>query len=113
MRRTKNEKLHIALATHSLDKSLTDYTVRLGVESCVVVAGVYALWRTETLNISIKVDTNCKPGELRHLGLEDPEATEFSVETDVNGIVWERFNTKHQAEEINAAWPETKYVPKT
>jgi hypothetical protein len=43
---------------------------------------------------------------LRHLGLEDPTVTSFSEETDVNGIVWERFTVQEQLSEIQRHWPD-------
>jgi hypothetical protein len=52
------------------------------------------VWRTETLKVSIRQDRSCKSGELCHLGWEDPTATAFSKDTDVNGIVWERFTAQ-------------------
>ncbi|WP_232308906.1 hypothetical protein [Picosynechococcus sp. PCC 73109] len=36
-------------------------------------------------------------------------ATEFTQEVDVNGIIWERFNAQHQADEINEIWPAADY----
>jgi hypothetical protein len=42
---------------------------------------------------------------LRHLGWEDPDATTFTRDTDVNGITWERFTATQQLEEIEAVWP--------
>jgi hypothetical protein len=76
-----------------------------------MISGEYALWRTERLNVSVRRDPSCPPGALRHLGWEDPHATEFSQDVDVNGITWERFNAEHQAAEINELWPEAKYRP--
>lgn len=105
------KKLHIAIATNNIEESINDYTVRLGVAPCSFVANEYALWRTESLNVSIRQDLSCKPGELRHLGWEDPAAKVFSQDTDVNGIVWERFSAQQQADEINEIWPEAKFVP--
>ena len=105
------KKLHLAISTNEIEQSVQDYTVRLGVEPCSVVPGEYALWRTESLNISIRQDTKCKPSELRHLGWEDPSATEFSQDIDVNGITWERFTAEQQADEINEFWPEANYQP--
>ena len=29
----------------------------------------------------------------------------------VNGIVWERFTARHQADEINELWPDADYQP--
>jgi len=105
-------KLHIAISTDKIEQTVSDYSARLGAEPCAYIAGEYALWRTDSLNVSVRQDPECKPGELRHLGWEDVSAQEFSVETDVNGVVWERFNAKHQADEINGAWPETNYQPR-
>lgn len=105
------KKLHIAIATNKLEESMRDYSERLGVAPCSFVSNEYALWRTETLNVSIRQDDKCKPGELRHLGWEDSSADESSQDTDVNGIVWERFSAQHQADEINHIWPEANFVP--
>ncbi|EHU5134617.1 hypothetical protein KY939_004701, partial [Vibrio parahaemolyticus] len=105
-------KLHIAIATDSIEKSIKDYSKRLGAEPCSFVANEYALWRTESLNFSIRQDSKCQPGELRHLGWEDASAKDFSEEKDVNGIVWERFSAEQQADEINEIWPHTNYDPK-
>ena len=99
------KKLHLAIATHDIESSITDYSNRLGCKPCVVVPNEYALWRTRTINLSIRRDQSCKPGELRHLGWEDSEATEFSTSMDVNGIMWENFTAQQQAGEIEEAWP--------
>ncbi len=106
------KKLHIAISTNRIEETIQDYSKRFGVEPCVIIQGEYALWRTETLNISIRQDPSCKPGELRHLGWEDSTTSAFSKETDVNGIIWERFTAQQQAEEINALWLGTDYQPK-
>lgn len=34
-----------------------------------------------------------------------------SAATDRNGLVWETFNTSHQAREIRAAWGDAGYDP--
>ena len=106
-----SKKLHLAIATDKIAATIEDYTARLGVPPCSMVEGEYALWRTETLNLSVRQDDSCEPGELRHLGWEDPAATEFSQDVDVNGIVWERFNAQHQADEINEIWSAANYIP--
>ena len=103
------KKLHIAISTDKIEESIKDYTVRLGAEPCSFIANEYALWRTECLNLSIRQDPSCKPGELRHLGWEDSSASEFTEETDINGITWERFSAQQQADEINELWPEANY----
>ncbi len=105
------KKLHLAIATNDIAASVQDYTARLGCKPCVVIENQYALWRTETLNVSVRQDSSCKPGELRHLGWEDAEAMEFTSSKDVNSIVWEQFSAEQQAEEIERAWPGTHYVP--
>ncbi|WP_299587902.1 hypothetical protein [uncultured Microbulbifer sp.] len=63
------------------------------------------------MNLSVRKDNQCKPGALRHLGWEDPGATTFTQEKDVNGIVWEYFNAQLQADEINNAWSSANYDP--
>jgi len=105
------KKLHIAIATNDIASTVQDYTQRLDSAPCVVVPNEYALWRTHTLNFSVRQDSTCKPGELRHLGWEDPAATCFTAESDVNGILWENFAVEHQVQEIEAAWPGTAYSP--
>ena len=104
-------KLHIAISTDKIEETVSDYTIRLGAEPCTYIENEYALWRTDFLNVSIRQDVKCTPGELRHLGWEDSSAQEFSQDTDVNGIVWERFSAQQQADEINELWPEANYQP--
>ena len=105
------KKLHIAISTNKIEETIKDYSVRLSMEPCSYVKDEYALWRTESLNVSIRQDESCIPGELRHLGWEDDTASNFSEEKDVNGITWERFSAKQQADEINQLWPEARYKP--
>jgi hypothetical protein len=105
------KKLHLAIATDAIEDTVEDYSRRLNCRPCIVIPGQYALWRTDTLNLSVRKDAAAIPGELRHLGWEDPQAEQFSTDTDVNGILWERFNAQQQAEEIEAAWPGTDYYP--
>lgn len=104
------KKLHIAISTSRIEETIADYSERLGVGPCSFVPGEYALWRTASLNISVRQDPSAT-GSLRHLGWEDPSATEFSQDVDVNGITWERFSPKHQADEINELWPDANYQP--
>ncbi|MDB9496178.1 hypothetical protein PN441_00895 [Spirulina major CS-329] len=105
------KKIHIALSSHNIEAAVQDYTARLACEPCVVIAGEYALWRTASLNLSVRQDANAQPGTLRHLGWEDAEAAEFTEDVDSHGIVWERFNAATQAQEIRSLWPETDYRP--
>jgi hypothetical protein len=111
LRENAMKKLHIAISTDKITETIADYSIRLGAEPCSTVAGEYALWRTESLNVSIRQDPSCRAGSLRHLGWEDSSATEFTQDTDVNGVVWERFAAEHQADEINELWPEADYQP--
>lgn len=105
------KKIHIAISTDKIEETIEDYSRRLGVRPCSFIPGEYALWRTESLNVSVRQDPTCTSGSLRHLGWEDSTATEFSQDTDVNGVVWEQFSAQHQADEINAIWPEAQYQP--
>lgn len=100
-----NCKIHFSIASHNIVDSIEDYSKRIGCMPTVVVENEYALWRAENMNFSIRYDLTAKPGELRHLGWEDSGANEFSTETDVNGIVWERFSEQQQNDEIKALWP--------
>lgn len=105
------KKIHIAISSNNIEKTVSDYTKRLNCKPCLVVEGEYALWRTESINVSVRQDTKRAPGSLRHLGWEDSDAQEFTEETDVNGIVWERFSAEKQAEEIKELWPDIEYQP--
>lgn len=105
------KKLHIAISTNKIDETIIDYSARLGAQPCSSIPGEYALWRTESLNVSVRQDPSCEAGALRHLGWEDSAVQAFTQEKDVNGIVWERFTAEHQADEINNIWPEAHYRP--
>jgi hypothetical protein len=97
-------RFHISLSVTDIRESIVDYSRRLGSAPEVIVADEYALWRTEALNFSIRRSPD-QPGALRHLGWEDAAATGFSAQTDVNGVVWERFCLDAQANEIQRLWP--------
>lgn len=105
------KKLHLAISTNDIAATVEDYSDRLEARPCLVIRGEYALWRTATLNISVRRDDSCSTGSLRHLGWEDPAASQLSAETDVNGIVWENFTAAQQAEEIKEIWSEVNYHP--
>ncbi|MGB5636597.1 MAG: hypothetical protein WBM44_21605 [Waterburya sp.] len=105
------KKLHLAISTNDIEATVKDYSIRFNAQPCLVIAGEYALWRTPTLNVSIRKDKSCSPGSLRHLGWEDPTASMMSTESDVNGIVWENFTVEQQAAEIREIWPEINYQP--
>jgi hypothetical protein len=93
-------RFHIALAVTDLASSVRDYTNRLGQGPTVIVAGKYAMWRTQQLNFSIN-ELPQRAGQLRHLGFEDDTVDGFSAEHDVNGIEWELFSPTDQDEKIH------------
>jgi catechol 2,3-dioxygenase-like lactoylglutathione lyase family enzyme len=99
-----DKKFHIAIAVKDIDAAVRDYSRRLGAAPTLIVADEYALWRTATLNFSIR-KTKDAPGAVRHVGWEDPTATGFTRETDANGLLWERFTEQDQQEEITRLWP--------
>ncbi len=99
------KKFHIAIGVSNIARSIIDYSLRLGQQPEVVINGEYALWRTDTLNFSIR-KTKEQIGIIRHLGWEDSTADGFSSEKDVNGIVWEKFNEQEQLKEIATTWPD-------
>lgn len=98
------KKFHIAVAVTDIEATVQEYSRRLGTAPTLVVPDEYALWRTETLNFSIR-KTKDAPGTVRHIGWEDPTAVGFTRETDTNGLLWERFTEQGQQEEISRLWP--------
>jgi hypothetical protein len=89
------KRFHIALAVRELSESIADYSVRLGQPPSAVVAGKYAMWRTDLLNFSINQLPE-RAGQLRHVGFEDDDAHGFTSTSDVNGIEWEHFSAHEQ-----------------
>ena len=104
------KRIHVALAVSNLDDSIADTRHRLGVEPCVVVPDTYALFRTDSVNLSLTENAE-QAGQLRHLGIEDSEATAFTAESGPDGLVWERFTAEQQADEINTYWSQANYTP--
>lgn len=104
-------RFHIAIATDDIDTTIEDYSARFGARPCSFVAGEYALWRTDTLNVSVRRDPSSSPGSLGHLGREDATAPEFTQDVDANGIARERFSAGQQADEINGIRPLAGYRP--
>lgn len=96
-------RIHIALMVDDLERSVADYNQRLGAEPVVVVAGIYALWRTAEVNLSVTVGSG-GADRLRHLGFEDDAAPEVTESRDVNGIVWEHFSAEQQSREIEVVY---------
>lgn len=101
---TDSRKFHIAIAVADLSQSVQDYSQRLACQPQIVIENEYALWRTDTLNFSIR-RTAENPGIVRHLGWEDSEASIFTENIDCNGLKWERFNDQNQLQEIRETWP--------
>lgn len=87
------KRFHIAIGVADISRSVDDYTRRLGCAPSVVVPDEYALWRTSSINLSIR-RTSERAGTLRHLGWEDSSAPHFVTGRDVNGILWEHFSAE-------------------
>jgi hypothetical protein len=102
-------RFHLAIGVNDIQRSVQDYSHRLGCAPVLVIDHEYALWRNPTLNFSIRKTDEKTAGMVRHLGWEDASAPDFSVETDVNGILWECFTAGQQADEINTLWPRARY----
>lgn len=102
------KRLHIALAVANLEKSIADYTQRLGAQPVAISKGKYALWRTPEVNLSISEKPD-EAGKLRHLGFEDPTTIAMSAETDGDGFIWERFTAEQQRAEIFEYFPDADY----
>lgn len=79
--------------------------MRLAQHPDIVISNEYALWRTPTLNFSIRTVSQEESGRLRHQGWESPDTAQFTTDRDVNGILWEQFTTPQQDEEIRQTWP--------
>ncbi|MBT5954443.1 hypothetical protein HOG98_06955 [bacterium] len=96
-------KFHIAIGVKDIEKSIEDYSIRLRTKPTIHVEGEYALFRTDSLNMSIRKVDRVKTG-VRHIGWEDGSAIGFSEEKDCNGIIWELFNKEAQEDEISRLW---------
>lgn len=97
-------RFHLALGVSDLNESLRHYTTRLGSDPVLVVPNVYALFRTEQLNLSLRVQPSGS-AVVRHVGFEREDAVHFESELDVNGLLWETFSFGQQLQEIEEAWP--------
>jgi hypothetical protein len=104
-------RAHLAIAVKDIDESVREYSRLLGQAPDLVVPGAYALWRTPVLNLSIRLTAD-GAGTVRHVGFERDDAPAFNAYRDCNGLLWEDFNKQHQADEINATWSDTGYVPR-
>ena len=106
------KRFHIALAVADLGASIADYTSRLGQPPQAVVAGTYAMWRTDQLNFSISREP-ARAGQLRHVGFEDDDAHGFTSDADVNGIAWESFSAVAQDLRIISTYGVPVHEPAT
>ena len=96
-------RIHVALGVEDVNRSVEDYSERLGCRPVAHIQGEYALWRTNEVNLSIRRSSG--PASLRHLGWEEASAPEFRSDVDVNGITWEHFSAEQQDAEILRHWP--------
>ena len=104
------KRFHLALGVSNIEESVRDYSTRLDQQPDILIPNEYALWRTATLNFSIRKVPQDEGGTLRHLGWETPHAEEFSTDLDVNQIPWEQFTTDQQEEEIRRTWPHPRTI---
>jgi hypothetical protein len=104
-------RFHIAIGVADVGAAAPDDSARLGCPPAVLVPGEYALWRTASLNFSIRRAFGDEAGRLRHLGWEDPDCGGFATSIDCSGIVREHFSADQQAAEIAEAWPGADYRP--
>lgn len=98
-------RLHLAIGVKNITDSIQGYSKRFDCKPVVVIENEYALFRTESLNVSIRKVDDDKLG-LRHLGWEDENYNGFTEETDCNGFTWEHFRKEDQIKEILGVWPE-------
>ena len=99
------KKFHIALGVSNIEESVRDYSLRLGQEADLVIPGEYAIWRTQTLNVSIRRVPLEDSAKLRHLGWENPEAKAFTTTLDCNGLFWEEFSAPSTGLRNRENWP--------
>ena len=100
-----SRKFHLALGVENIEDSIKEYSRRLGQSPEVVIPQHYALWRTDTLNVSIRKVSRDESSGLRHLGWEEEGVQAFTTEVDCNHIPWESFTADQQAQEIARIWP--------
>ena len=99
------KRFHIAIGVSNIEQSVLDYSLRLAQQPNVVIPKEYALWRTPTLNFSIRKVSQEESGSLRHLGWESSDSAHFSTDIDGNGLLWEQITADQQDEEIRQTWP--------
>src|SRR3970282_2890066 len=100
----ERKRLHLALGVEDIERSVADYTQRLGHEPDLVIPNAYALWRTDSLNVSVRRTGAEEAGKLRHLGWESDDAAAFTSDVDCNGIRWESFAAEQHAAELKGIY---------
>ena len=103
-------KTHIAISVKDINTSILEYNKLLNCKPVLVIENEYALWRTKELNLSLR-KTDETPGVIRHLGFESEKYKDFDTFVDSNGVLWELFDKKAQAKEINELWDDANYHP--
>jgi hypothetical protein len=79
-------RFHLAVGVAAPEASIADDSTRLAQEPECVVPGVHALWRTATLNLSIRVVDAADAGQLRHLRWEEPDAVGYADPTFIRRL---------------------------
>ena len=79
------KRLHLAIGVKNIENSSQDYQKKFNCKPVVVIENEYALFRTDSLNLSIRKVEDEKLG-LRHLGWESEKYAGFTEETDCNGF---------------------------
>ncbi len=79
------KKFHISIAVKNLKKSIIEYSKKLDCNPEIIIEEKYALWCTECVNFSISQKSE-NYGIMRHVGFENPNAMEFNISQDCNGI---------------------------
>lgn len=51
------KKIHIAISTDNTDAGIEDYIGRLSCKPCLLIIREYILWRTATVNLSVRKDS--------------------------------------------------------
>lgn len=98
------ERVHIAIGVSSLSESISFYEKKFSVSPELIIPHEYALFKTETMNISLRVVPENQIG-VRHVGVESMRFDSFTAEKDPSGVLWESFNEQAQYDEIEEIWP--------
>ena len=89
------KRFHLSVSVSDLGQAIADYTKRLGRPPRTMVHDTYAMWRTDEVNFSAVQDPE-HAGQMRNVGFEDDDASDYERDVDTNGVVWERFSSMTQ-----------------